>query len=97
MADQVKNASSGVQDQAKGATKGTPAAGVQDKIESGTNTLLSSIGSMASTVTAKGQALVDSVFPPEKRAALLAKLQSFMLSNPKLSVGDIHMSTHARY
>lgn len=82
----MQKASSGVQDQAKGITKGTPAAGVQDKIQSGTNTLLSSIGALASTVSAKGVALVDAIFPPEKRAAFLAKLQAFMLSNPKLSV-----------
>ncbi|SMQ53332.1 unnamed protein product [Zymoseptoria tritici ST99CH_3D7] len=85
MADQLKNASSCVQDQAKSATKGTPISGVQEKIQSGTNGLLSSINSMASTVAAKGQALVDRIFPPEKRAAFLAQLQSFMLANPKLS------------
>ena len=30
--------------------------------------------------------MLDKVFPPEKRSALLAKLQAFMLKNPKLSV-----------
>jgi hypothetical protein len=95
MADQLKNASSGVQDQAKGATKGTPISGVQEKIQSGTNSLLGSIGSIASTVAAKGQALVDRIFPPEKRAALLAQLQSFMLANPKLSVGTSYMIVSA--
>jgi hypothetical protein len=34
---------------------------------------------------AKGQAVLDSLFPPEKRAELLTKLQSFAVANPKLS------------
>ena len=35
---------------------------------------------------AKGQGVLDSLFPPEKRAELLTKLQMFAVNNPKLSV-----------
>jgi hypothetical protein len=35
---------------------------------------------------AKGQNVLDAIFPPEKRAALLARIQAFAVNNPKLSV-----------
>jgi len=34
---------------------------------------------------AKGKNVLDAIFPPEKRAALLAKIQAFAVNNPKLS------------
>jgi hypothetical protein len=37
---------------------------------------------------AKGQSVIDSLFPPEKRAEVLAKLQAFAVNNPKLSVSS---------
>lgn len=47
---------------------------------------MSTIEGFGNTITMKGKALVDSIFPPDKRAALLAKIQAFALKNPKLSV-----------
>lgn len=86
MADQAKTATSGVQEKAQDAAKGTPVSGVQEKVQGATDSALSYVDSFSSKVFAKGQAIVDSIFPPEKRAAFLAKLQDFMLRNPKLSV-----------
>ncbi|KAL1590742.1 hypothetical protein WHR41_00711 [Cladosporium halotolerans] len=67
-------------DQVQGATKGT-----QDKIQSATTGILGSIEGWGNWITAKAKAMLDRVFPPETRAAFLAKLQAFMLANPKLS------------
>ncbi|KAK6439481.1 hypothetical protein LTR95_004314 [Oleoguttula sp. CCFEE 5521] len=69
MAEQLQGATKGVQGQVEGVTKG-----VLGKIEGGGN-----------WVAAKGKAILDRFFPPEQRAAFLAKLQAFMLKNPKLS------------
>jgi len=33
----------------------------------------------------RAQGVIDSLFPPEKRAEVLARLQAFVISNPKLS------------
>lgn len=60
--------------------------GAQDKVQSTTTGLLSSIEGWGNWIAAKGKAILDSIFPPEKRNAFLAKLQAFMLKNPKLSV-----------
>jgi hypothetical protein len=62
------------------------AKGAQNKVEGATSGILSSIEGWGNWIAAKGKSLLDSVFPPEKRASFLAKLQSFMLKNPKLSV-----------
>lgn len=70
-------------DQVQGATKGT-----QDKIQSATTGILGSIEGWGNWITAKAKAMLDRVFPPETRAAFLAKLQAFMLANPKLSVSE---------
>jgi len=70
-----------VVDQVNGVTKGA-----QDKVNSTTSGLLSSIEGWGNWIAAKGKALLDSIFPPDKRNAFLAKLQAFMLKNPKLSV-----------
>jgi len=40
---------------------------------------------MASSLKLKGQGIIDIFFPPEKRAELIAKVQAFAISNPKLS------------
>lgn len=74
-------------DKVQGATKGT-----QDKIQGATTGILGSIEGWGNWITAKGKAMLDRVFPPEMRAAFLAKLQAFMLANPKLSV-SIHDDT----
>ncbi|KAK4992051.1 hypothetical protein LTR50_001447 [Elasticomyces elasticus] len=47
--------------------------------------LLSSIEGIGNNVALKGKSMIDGVFPPEKRAELLARLQSFAVNNPKLS------------
>lgn len=48
--------------------------------------IVSTIEGLANTVTTKAMAIVDSVFPPERRQELLTKLQQFAIKNPKLSV-----------
>ena len=48
--------------------------------------ILGKIEGIGNLVAAKGKALLDGFFPPEKRNELLAKLQQFALRNPKLSV-----------
>ena len=74
--------------QLKGATK--PAEGVtgglQDKVQGATSGVLGAVEGWGSWIAAKGMSIVDRIFPPEQRASLLAKLQAFMLKNPKLSV-----------
>ncbi|KAL1296511.1 hypothetical protein AAFC00_000020 [Neodothiora populina] len=47
--------------------------------------VLGKIEGIGNLVASKGKALIDSVFPPEKRSELLAKLQQFAIRNPKLS------------
>ena len=94
------------------ATKGQQAAtnataGVSDKVQSATTGILGRIESFGNWIAMKGKALLDRFFPPEQRASLLAKLQAFMLKNPKLSVrlhfpprrwcvnADIYRSRHS--
>ncbi|EMC96967.1 hypothetical protein BAUCODRAFT_434317 [Baudoinia panamericana UAMH 10762] len=76
MADQAMN---GVKS-AQGATSG-----LQQKVQSTTTGILGSIEGFGGWISAKGMQLVDRIFPPEQRASVLAKLQAFMLRNPKLS------------
>ncbi|KAF4302964.1 hypothetical protein GTA08_BOTSDO09201 [Botryosphaeria dothidea] len=47
--------------------------------------LLSYIHTMAGSLQSKAQNVLDSLFPPEKRAELFSRLQAFAVSNPKLS------------
>ncbi|THZ64453.1 hypothetical protein D6C86_02446 [Aureobasidium pullulans] len=47
--------------------------------------IVSTIEGLANTVTTKAMAILDSVFPPERRQELLTKLQQFAIKNPKLS------------
>ena len=86
MADQLKTATSDVQEKASESTEGTPINGLQQKAQAGSDKVLSSLDGLASKVFAKGKNIIDGIFPPEKRAAFLARLQDFMLRNPKLSV-----------
>lgn len=51
--------------------------------------ITSKIEGFGSTVAVKGKNMLDSFFPPERRAELLAKIQSFVLRNPKLSVSQL--------
>jgi hypothetical protein len=77
MADQVETVTNGAQD-----TVGS----VSEKAETYTSGILSSIEGWGSKIGQWGQDLLDRFFPPEQRAAILAKIQEFMLANPKLSV-----------
>ena len=81
MATQVQTYTDAAQEKAQGATTA-----VSDKAQSYTSGLLGTIQGFASKITAWGQGLLDRFFPPKQRAELLAKLQAFMLANPKLSV-----------
>lgn len=86
MADQIKGAHANVQEKASDATEGTPVNGIQKKAEAGTDKVLGTLDGLASKILAKGKSVIDGIFPPEKRAAFITKLQDFMLRNPKLSV-----------
>lgn len=90
MADQLKTASAGVQEKGSEATEGTPLNGIQEKAQAGSDKVLSSLDGIASKIFTKGQSMIDAIFPPEKRAAFVARLQDFMLRNPKLSVSSPH-------
>lgn len=57
--------------------------------------ILAKIEGVGNLVAAKGKALIDSIFPPEKRAEVLAKLQQFALRNPKLSVNTMFAFRHS--
>lgn len=78
MADQVQQTAKGAGEKTGGAASG----GVQ----SATGGILNSIQGMGTWVAQKGKDMLDRVFPPEQRASILARIQAFMLSNPKLSV-----------
>ncbi|KAF2841504.1 hypothetical protein M501DRAFT_990011 [Patellaria atrata CBS 101060] len=47
--------------------------------------VLDTVQGLASNVVGKGKNILDSIFPPEKRAEVLTKLQTFALNNPKLA------------
>ncbi|KAF2142956.1 uncharacterized protein K452DRAFT_269559 [Aplosporella prunicola CBS 121167] len=47
--------------------------------------ILTTIQNLAGDFKDKGQNVIDSLFPPEKRAEMLARLQSFAINNPKLA------------
>lgn len=51
--------------------------------------VMGKIEGLGGAIGLKGKAMIDSIFPPEKRNALLAKIQSFAMKNPKLSVNTI--------
>ncbi|KAK5111239.1 hypothetical protein LTR62_005267 [Meristemomyces frigidus] len=58
---------------------------VTSKVQSATTGVLGRIEGMGNWVATTAKGLLDRFFPPEQRASLLAKLQAFMLKNPKLS------------
>ncbi|TKX22212.1 hypothetical protein C1H76_5501 [Elsinoe australis] len=47
--------------------------------------ILSKVDGLGASIAAKGKGLLDSFFPPEKRAELLARIKAFVLKNPKIS------------
>lgn len=47
--------------------------------------ILSNVQSVFGTLQIKFQNVLDRIFPPEKRAEMLAKLQEFAINNPKLA------------
>lgn len=77
MADQAQSVTSGAQDTANG---------VSEKAESYTSGIFASLQGLGSKVAQWAQSVLDKVISPEQRASILAKIQEFMLANPKLSV-----------
>jgi hypothetical protein len=49
--------------------------------------LLNTIQGLFGNLQNQAQKFIDRLFPPEKRAEFIGKLQSFSVANPKLSVG----------
>lgn len=56
--------------------------------------ILSSLQGILGSLQSKAQGVIDSLFPPEKRAEVLARLQAFVISNPKLSVRIFVSESH---
>lgn len=81
---QYSDSSGNMADKANGIAKGA-----QDKVQGATSGILGSIEGWGNWIATKGKDMLDKVFPPEKRSAFLAKLQAFMLKNPKLSVSVV--------
>ena len=69
----------------KSATNAAPG-GIGDKVQSATSGMLGRLEGFGGWVASSAKALLDKIISPEQRASLLAKLQAFMLKNPKLSV-----------
>ena len=87
MAEQLQSGAKGATDSAKGAADKVPgSSAITDKVQSATSGVLNSIEGVGGWISSKFYGILDRFFPPEKRAALLEKIQSFMLANPKLSV-----------
>ena len=93
MATQVQTATEGAQEQTSGATGGA-ADGATDKVQGYTSGILGGIEGYANKAKEWGMGLVDRFFPPEQRATVLAKIQEFMLANPKISV-CLNLPTYA--
>ncbi|KAI7157329.1 hypothetical protein KC349_g5687 [Hortaea werneckii] len=64
---------------------GAAAGGVQKGVEGATSGILGTIEGWGNWIAGKGREVMDRVITPEQRASILAKLQEFMLKNPKLS------------
>lgn len=47
--------------------------------------IISMLDGLGSSLAQKGQSLMDGIFPPEKRAELLARIRAFVTKNPKIS------------
>lgn len=83
MADQAQQTAKGAGEK----TQNAPGAGgVQKGVEGATSGILGTIEGWGNWIAGKGKEVMDRVIPPEQRASILAKLQEFMLKNPKLSV-----------
>ncbi|GAB1736767.1 hypothetical protein NU219Hw_g8798t1 [Hortaea werneckii] len=89
MADQAQQTAKGGAAAAGGGEKTqnapTAAGGVQKGVEGATSGILGTIEGWGNWIAGKGREVLDRVIPPEQRASILAKLQEFMLKNPKLS------------
>ena len=86
MADQAQQTAKGAGEK----TQDVPAAGgVQKGVEGATSGILGKIEGWGNWIAGKGREVMDRVIPPEQRASILAKLQEFMLRNPKLSVSQM--------
>ncbi|KAI7472041.1 hypothetical protein KC357_g5884 [Hortaea werneckii] len=82
MADQAQQTAKGAGEK----TQNAPGAGgVQKGVEGATSGILGKIEGWGNWIAGKGREVMDRVIPPEQRASILAKLQEFMLKNPKLS------------
>ncbi|RMY43133.1 hypothetical protein D0865_11467 [Hortaea werneckii] len=82
MADQAQQTAKGAGEK----TQNAPGAGgVQKGVEGATSGILGTIEGWGNWIAGKGKEVMDRVIPPEQRASILAKLQEFMLKNPKLS------------
>jgi hypothetical protein len=81
MATQVQTVTEGAQEKVQGAQ-----GQVQDKVQGYTSSILSGVDSLFSSISGWAMGILNRFFPPEQRAALLAKIQEFMLANPKISV-----------
>ncbi|KAI7204909.1 hypothetical protein KC316_g13351 [Hortaea werneckii] len=82
MADQAQQTAKGAGEK----TQNAPGAGgVQKGVEGATSGILGTIEGWGNWIAGKGKEVMDRVITPEQRASILAKLQEFMLKNPKLS------------
>ncbi|KAI7347143.1 hypothetical protein D0864_03716 [Hortaea werneckii] len=84
MADQAQQTAKGAGEKTQNAPGGG-AGGIQKGVEGATSGILGKIEGWGNWVAGKGREVMDRVIPPEQRASILAKLQEFMLKNPKLS------------
>jgi hypothetical protein len=52
--------------------------------------IMNGLKGLTGSLSSMGTNAMNALFPPEKRAALLAKIQAFAVNNPKLSVCTLH-------
>ena len=48
--------------------------------------IMNTAGGLTDGLVSKGHAIIDALFPPEKRSQWMEKLKAFAVSNPKLTV-----------
>jgi hypothetical protein len=53
--------------------------------------IMNGLKGLTGSLSSLGTNAMNTIFPPEKRAALLAKIQAFAANNPKLSVRPPHL------
>ncbi|KAI7227624.1 hypothetical protein KC330_g8309 [Hortaea werneckii] len=87
MADQAQQTAKGAAagEKTQNAPGAAAAGGVQKGVEGATSGILGTIEGWGNWIAGKGKEVMDRVITPEQRASVLAKLQEFMLKNPKLS------------